>query len=133
MKLSNKWNSVNNFFQKLTRFKDYIKNLEAHQSYSKYKNLSLIGSFIRKSIFRGFLRQLESLKKYFRRKRQEFSRSSRPEVFLGNGAIKVLQIYRRTPMPNCDFLRHECSPVNLLHIFRTPFPKNTSGRLFLNF
>ena len=37
-------------------------------------------------------------------------------------------------MPKCDFnkvakqitLRHGCSPVNLLHIFRTPFLKNTS-------
>ena len=29
-------------------------------------------------------------------------------------------------------LRHGCSPVNLLHIFRTPFLKNTSGRLLLN-
>ena len=28
-------------------------------------------------------------------------------------------------------LWHECSPVNLLHIFRTPFPMNTSGRLRL--
>ena len=28
-------------------------------------------------------------------------------------------------------LRHGCSPVNLLHIFRTPFPMNTSGRLVL--
>ena len=28
-------------------------------------------------------------------------------------------------------LRHECSPVNLLHIFRTPFPKNTFGGLLL--
>ena len=28
-------------------------------------------------------------------------------------------------------LRHGCSPVSLLHIFRTPFPKNTSGRLLL--
>ena len=47
------------------------------------------------------------------------------------------QIYRRTPMPKCDFnkvalqleitLRHECSPVNLLHISRTPFLKNTYG------
>ena len=26
-------------------------------------------------------------------------------------------------------LRHGCSPVNLLHIFRTPFLKNTSGWL----
>ena len=24
-------------------------------------------------------------------------------------------------------IRHECSPVNLLHIFRAPFPENTSG------
>ena len=28
-------------------------------------------------------------------------------------------------------LRHECSPVNLLHIFRTPFLKNASGRLLV--
>ena len=54
------------------------------------------------------------------------------------------QIYRRTPMPKCDFnkvasnfteiaLQHWCSPVNLLHIFRTPFPflKNTSEWLLL--
>ena len=29
-------------------------------------------------------------------------------------------------------LRHACSPVNLLHISRTPFYKNTSGRLLLH-
>ena len=39
-------------------------------------------------------------------------------------------------MPECDFnkvasLRHGCSPVNLLHIFRTPFPKDTSEGLLL--
>ena len=41
-------------------------------------------------------------------------------------------------MPKCDFskvieiaLGHGCSPVNLLHIFRAPSPKNTSGRLLL--
>ena len=32
-------------------------------------------------------------------------------------------------MPNT--LRHECSPVNLVHIFKTPFYKNTSGGLLL--
>ena len=35
----------------------------------------------------------------------------------------------------CNFieikLRHGCSPVNLLHIFRTPFIKNTYGGLLL--
>ena len=40
-------------------------------------------------------------------------------------------------MPMCDFnkialqLRHGCSTVNLQHILRTPFPRNTSGRLLL--
>ena len=33
-------------------------------------------------------------------------------------------------MPRCNLnieitLRHGCSPVNLLHIYRTPLPKNT--------
>ena len=50
------------------------------------------------------------------------------------------QIYRRTPMPKCDFrqlseiaLRHGCSPKNLLHIFRTPILQNTSEWLLLQF
>ena len=46
-------------------------------------------------------------------------------------------IYRRMPMPKCEFLcnfvnirfPHGSSSVNLLHVFRTLFPKNTSGRL----
>ena len=48
-----------------------------------------------------------------------------------------------TRMPKCDFnkvtcnfievtLRHECSPVNLLHIFRTLFSRNTSEWLLLD-
>ena len=52
------------------------------------------------------------------------------------------QIDRRTPMLECDFkkvakqaywttLCDECSPENLRHIFKTLFPKNTSGRLLL--
>ena len=51
----------------------------------------------------------------------------------------IQPIYGRTPMPKCDFntfalqltLRYGCTPVNLVHIFRTPFPTNTSGGLFL--
>ena len=44
----------------------------------------------------------------------------------------IQQIYGRTPMPKCDFNKValrlcECSPVNLLHIFRAPFLKNASG------
>ena len=52
------------------------------------------------------------------------------------------QIYRRTRMPMCDFNKnlcnfieithqHGCSPVNLLHIFRTTFSNDTSGGLLL--
>ena len=44
------------------------------------------------------------------------------------------QIYRRPPMLRCDFnkvAKHGWSPVNLLHIFRTPFPRTTSGWLLL--
>ena len=36
------------------------------------------------------------------------------------------QIYRRAPMPKCDF-----NKVALLRIFRTPLPRNTSGWLLL--
>ena len=49
----------------------------------------------------------------------------------------IEKIYRRTPMPKCNFnkiakqLQHSCSPVNLLHICRTPFSRNTSGWLLL--
>ena len=53
------------------------------------------------------------------------------------------QIYRRTPCWSvisikllCNFieitLRHGCSPLNLLHIFKTPFTKNISGWLLLH-
>ena len=51
----------------------------------------------------------------------------------------MLEIYWRTPMSKCDFNKvalqlywnHTSAwvSVNLPHIFRTPFPKNTSGRL----
>ena len=55
------------------------------------------------------------------------SRSSHPEVFLRKLLPKLI----------CNFIEitllYGCSPVNLLHIFRAPFTKNTSGRLLLSF
>ena len=59
-------------------------------------------------------------------------------------SVNMQQFYRITPMPKCDFnkaasnfieitLGHGCSPVNLLHIYRTPFLRNTSGWLLLCF
>ena len=56
------------------------------------------------------------------------------------------QIYSRTPIPNCDFskdanqsnfieitLHYGCSHVNLLHVFRIRFPKNTCFFLLFYF
>ena len=66
-------------------------------------------------------------------------RSSRPEVFLRNGVLKICSKFTgEHPYRSVIFkfieitLWHGCSPVNLLYVFRTPFPKNISGRLLLN-
>ena len=70
-------------------------------------------------------------------------RSSRPEVFLGK---RVMKIYSKFTGEHscqsgisikllCNFIeidfRHGCSPVNLQHIFRTHFLKNTSEWLLV--
>ena len=72
-----------------------------------------------------------------------YIRSSRPEVFLKKGVLKICsKLTGEHPCRSavsvkfqCKFieimLRHGCSPVNLLHIFRTPFSNNTSGWLLL--
>ena len=70
-------------------------------------------------------------------------RSSHPEVFLEKGVLKIRSKYTgehtcRCVIPArflCKFIEitfwHGRSPVNLQHISRTPFPKNTSGWLLL--
>ena len=70
-------------------------------------------------------------------------RSSHPEVFYEKGVLKICSKFiGERPCRSvisikllCNFIEitllHGCSPVNLLHIFRTPFPRNTSGRLLL--
>ena len=95
------------------------------------------------------------LKKVLVETQPETVRSSHPEVLLKRCSENMQQIYRRTLMSKCDVnkvatqfywnrtawvqsnfikiaLWHGCSPVNLLHIFRKPFPKNTTRWLLLN-
>ena len=63
-------------------------------------------------------------------------------VLMKRCSENMQQIYKKTPMPKCDFnkvacnfieiaLRHGYLPVNLLYIIRTLFHQNTSGRLLL--
>ena len=64
-------------------------------------------------------------------------RSSPPEVFLWKSVQKICSRFTgKCPCRNvisikllCNFIeitpRHGWSPVNLIHIFKTPFPKNT--------
>ena len=71
------------------------------------------------------------------------SRSSLPEVFLWKGVLKTcIKFTREHPCRSATSiklqnnfikitLRHGCSPVNLLYILRTPFPKNTTEGLVL--
>ena len=75
--------------------------------------------------------------------RMIYGKSSHPAVFLGKGVLKICNKFTgEYPCRSaisikllCNFseiaLQHGCSPVNLLHIFRIPFLKNTSGRLLL--
>ena len=72
-------------------------------------------------------------------------RSSHSEVFLGKDILKICSRFKgECPCRSvilikllCNFieitLQHGCSPINLLHIFRTPFLKNTSEWLLLSF
>ena len=82
--------------------------------------------------------------KIYQRKRL-ISKSSHPEVFLGKGVFKICSKFKGKHSCQSAIsiklqsnfieiaLRHGCSSINLLHIFRIPFLKNTSGRLLLSF
>ena len=71
-------------------------------------------------------------------------RSSFPEAFLGKCVLKLNKKFTGEHLCRsviwikffCNFIkitfRDRCSPVNLLYIFRTTFPKNTSAGLLLN-
>ena len=69
--------------------------------------------------------------------RNVYDRSRSPEVFSGKGVLKICSKFTgEHPYQSvisikllCNFIEialwHGCSPVNLLHIFRTTFYKNT--------
>ena len=65
-------------------------------------------------------------------------RTSLPEVFLGKDFLKICSKFTgEHPCRSAISIKlqitlpHGCTPVNLLHISRTPFLKNTSERLIL--
>ena len=62
-------------------------------------------------------------------------RSSPSEVFLGKNALKICSKFVISIKLLCNFteiaLRHGWSLVNLVHIFRAPFPKKTYGEVLL--
>ena len=72
-------------------------------------------------------------------------RSSHQEVFLRKAALKICSKFTGehpcriviSVKMLCNFIEitlwHVCSPVNLLHIFRIRFPRNTSWWLLLSF
>ena len=74
-----------------------------------------------------------------------FFRRNRPEVFLGKGILNICSKFTGDhPCRSvisikllCNFieilLRHGSSLVNLTHVFRAPFPRNTCGWLLLIF
>ena len=57
------------------------------------------------------------------------------KVAIGKGVLKICSKFTGghpcQSVISIKLLRHGCSPVNLLHIFRTPFPRNTFGWLLL--
>ena len=60
-------------------------------------------------------------------------RSNHPEIFLEKGVLEIRSKFTgERPCRRTISIKLQCSPVNLLHIFRTPFSRNTSGRLLLN-
>ena len=70
--------------------------------------------------------------------------SNRPDVFLVKRVLKICSKFtgehpcwsvisiKLQSNPFEITLRHGFSPVNLLHVFKTPFSKNTSGCLLLS-
>ena len=75
----------------------------------------------------SYLGCCESFEKYLKNR----FRRNRPEVFLGKCVLKICSKFTGGHSFIEITLWHACSLAILSHIFRTPFPKNTSERLLL--
>ena len=105
--------------------------------------MQLFSSFPTHSVQGAFL--LFKVKRFFKAIIDASLRlsSSPPELFLKKDVPKICSKFTgehpwRTAISiklQSNFIEialpHGCSPVNLLHIFRTPFPNSTSGGLLL--
>ena len=94
---------------------------------------------------RGVFYRIKTAKQRVIQNKKSNFRSSHPELFSRKGVLKICSKF--TGEHSCrnaisiklesNFidiaLRHGCSPVNLLLVFRTPFPRNTPGWLLLKF
>ena len=87
---------------------DFVTKFSSHKQY--------LFSLLQKQLFRG------ALSKRYSKICSKFTREHPCRSVI---SIKLLCNFIETT------LRHGCSPENLLHIFRTPFTKNTSGWLLL--
>ena len=119
----------------------YVSNLSCRQ----FLHNKVIRTLL--NIYDGALREnsirLKAIKTTYSKVWSEIMTISLPEVFLGKGGLEICSKYSgEYPCRSvisikllCSFieiaLRHGCSSVNLLHIFRTTFYKNTFERLLL--
>ena len=95
---------------------------------------------IREKFVCKHLETIEYVKNWLTLQLQSYSH---PEVLLGKGVLKIFGKFTEEhpcrSVISIKFqsnfieitLRHGCSPVNLLHFFRTPFPRNAIGWLLL--
>ena len=73
-----------------------------------------------------FTQYFQSTPEYRPQIGSKINRRSRPEVLLVKSVLEICSHFNEIT------LRHECSPVNFLNIFRKPFSKKTFGWLLLH-
>ena len=120
------------------RCPDFMETKSGSRQWKKLENLLL-----KQIAGLSFFPEIKFCDKVFWRKASLF-RSSSSEVLLEKGVLNIWSKFigerpcriaisiKLLCKLICNFIetafRYGCSPVNLLHIFRTHFPKNTSGR-----